>query len=175
MLTAFICAGCGVPLPSTRKRRHKAKTGQARFFCSGKCQLSHEETHPRFKGGRVANTGYRMRRVGQLEHRVIVEKLLGRALPSRVEVHHVNEIRSDNSRGNLVVCENRAYHMLLHARARVLRAGGRPGRDKICGRCRRVLPLADFGEVNKRGRRVPACYCRQCNAAKVREAYAASA
>lgn len=57
------------------------------------------------------------------EHILILEKALGRSLPIRAESHHVNRIRNDNRNCNLVLCENRAYHMLLHQRQRAVEAG----------------------------------------------------
>ena len=50
------------------------------------------------------------------EHILIAEKALNHYLPETAVVHHHNEIKSDNSSGNLVVCENKSYHHILHSR-----------------------------------------------------------
>ncbi len=71
-------------------------------------------------------------------HIVRVEKALGHALPSEARVHHVDENRKNNRNSNLVACQDEAYHQLLHARMRVLRAGGDPNTDKICFKCKEV-------------------------------------
>ena len=69
------------------------------------------------------------------EHFVVAERALGRYLPNEAEVHHVNEVKSDNLNTNLVICENRAFHKLLHARERALKACGNPNWRpcSVCG------------------------------------------
>lgn len=57
-------------------------------------------------------------------HVLVAERALGHYLPPRAEVHHVNENKKDNRPGNLVICEDHAYHMLLHRRLRALKACG---------------------------------------------------
>lgn len=54
------------------------------------------------------------------EHRLIVEGVIGRYLKRRESVHHINEIKNDNRKCNLVLCENESYHRLLHSKMRTL-------------------------------------------------------
>jgi hypothetical protein len=93
--------------------------------------------HPFWKGGRKQDkNGYFLLLLPEhhradphgyvYEHIVIVERLTGIVTAPPMEIHHVNEIKSDNSPSNLVLCPDRAYHQLLHARARIVRAGGDP-------------------------------------------------
>jgi hypothetical protein len=56
------------------------------------------------------------------EHVLVAERALGKFLPPGAMVHHVNEVKADNRGANLVICENHAYHQLLHRRMRKLEA-----------------------------------------------------
>lgn len=69
------------------------------------------------------------------EHVLIAEKALGRYMPDGAEVHHVDGDSSNNANSNLVICQDKAYHKLLHVRTRVLLAGGNPNTDLICSKC----------------------------------------
>jgi len=44
-------------------------------------------------------------------------------MPLKAQVHHVNTERADNRNNNLVICEDSAYHHLLHQRMRAVAAG----------------------------------------------------
>lgn len=59
-----------------------------------------------------------------LEHILVVESALGHFLPRRAAVHHIDENKLHNANGNLVACEDQAYHLLLHRRMRALAACG---------------------------------------------------
>jgi hypothetical protein len=61
---------------------------------------------------------------GVLEHILIVEKVLGRFLSKKEQVHHVNGKTWDNRNTNLVVCNDSEYHKLLHTRMRALKETG---------------------------------------------------
>jgi hypothetical protein len=84
---------------------------------------------PRHPRASIGNGNY------VLEHVVVAERALGKRLPLDVEIHHVNEDKADNRRSNLVICQDHAYHMLIHARQRALRGCGDPSYRR-CRHCR---------------------------------------
>ncbi len=53
-------------------------------------------------------------------HTLIVEKILGHALPLKAEIHHFDGNGKNNKNDNLIVCPSAAYHKLLHRRTEAL-------------------------------------------------------
>jgi hypothetical protein len=110
-----------------------------------------QKRHGNWRGGRTTSgNGYvyveafdhpRADSRGRMyEHIIMIEAAIGRLLPQKACVHHVNEIKNDNRNDNLVVCENQAYHLLLHARTRAYYATGNAHSIK-CAYCRKwMLP-----------------------------------
>ena len=104
---------------------------------------AHGAQHPNWKGGRTLAGKYvrvycpenpRARRNYVPEHILEVEKAMGKPLRRGAEVHHVNQDKQDNRHENLVACQDRTYHKLLHRRARALAECGNPSalRCEIC-------------------------------------------
>jgi hypothetical protein len=58
------------------------------------------------------------------EHVLVASNVLGKPLPPGTDIHHVNEVKHDNRPDNLVICEDTAYHQLLHSRRRAFLACG---------------------------------------------------
>ena len=52
---------------------------------------------------------------------MVAEKALGKPLPKGAEIHHYGK-RDDNTK--LVICQDQAYHKLLHRRMRAIKACG---------------------------------------------------
>jgi hypothetical protein len=101
------------------------------------------------------------------EHILVAERALGRCLPETAEVHHVNRIRQDNSGSNLVICENKKFHRLLHAREDRLNDTGDLNLRR-CSNCSVVQVLDNFNSDpnNWDGR----CgICKSCRTIKRRE------
>jgi len=109
------------------------------------------------------------KRDGKLLHVRMAESALGKPLPDGAQVHHVDGVMSNSVRGNLVICQDHAYHRLLHVRTRVIQAGGNPNTQRICSRCKELRDrLTEFYQKPGRsdGRE---SYCKACSSALVVE------
>ena len=110
-------------------------------YCTFECSIRTGEDSPGWKGGAHINNGYRVidrrreRREGEgsgriFEHRLMMEKIIGRKLTTDEVVHHIDENRLNNSPENLQIL-TRAEHLRLH-----LSANGRWSRKyKNCVSC----------------------------------------
>jgi len=80
---------------------------------------------------------------------VVVTARGGRPIPKGAVVHHVNEDRSDNRPRNLVLCQDQAYHRLIHRRADALKACGHAG-WRLCKVCKTYSDPATMRNVGYR-------------------------
>lgn len=95
-------------------------------------------------------------------HMLVAEQALGHYLPAKSHVHHVDGDPHNNDTRNLVICEDAAYHRLLHVRTRILKAGGDPNVQKICSRCKKLIALQDFGPMTANVGYGRQSACRSC-------------
>lgn len=128
--------------------------------------------HPKWKAGSfIDRDGYVVLapslRIGKSkkEHRVVAERAIGKPLAAKHPVHHHDEDRSNNANANLVICESLGYHKTLHARMRVLKAGGDPDKQKYCYTCSRLLEFAFFTKDAARARSLSPL-CKDCQKAR---------
>src|SRR3990170_5367116 len=110
--------GCGRITKTNRVNdsSHGWTKGEHKRFISGHNLTSLKgKKNGNWKGGRrLSRYGYALVSIPShprassngyvLEHLVMVEDAIGKALPPGACVHHINENRADNSHGNLVVC-----------------------------------------------------------------------
>jgi len=83
--------------------------------------------HPNWKGGKIIRQDdyvciyqpthpFSTKQGYVLEHRLVMEKHLGRYLEPKEVVHHINEITNDNRIENFILFKNRPYHRWFHKR-----------------------------------------------------------
>lgn len=142
------CLGCGAQLIrlqfASKEEAHSAFL--RRNYCGLEC---------RSRSRRVENPIHPYPLVkldsGEWEyaHIAIAQKAIGRPLPEGAEVHHFDENPTNNDPSNLVICQDRAYHKLLHKRQRIVAAGGDPNRERICCRCQLPKPIEVFRKATR--------------------------
>ena len=104
------CDICGKKLKIEEKSHLEKKR-----FCSCSCHMKWEVKYGRLKPiniGRICGRGYVM--VGnKFEHRIIMEKKLGRKLKSEEHIHHIDSNRANNAIDNLAILTN-SEHAKIH-------------------------------------------------------------
>jgi hypothetical protein len=121
-LTRIKCSNCG-----EEKQRRLSRLGWKKMFCDSSCysKWKRGKNSPLWRGGvRVDKDGYilvhnpdhplRDRSNYVREHRLAMEKHIGRLLNKQEIVHHVNGIRKDNRIENLVLHSGHSDHQKKH-------------------------------------------------------------
>jgi hypothetical protein len=151
----FCSCGCGTTLTPFDDK------GRGRRFVHGH--------HWRGKGRprQESIKSYRSGPDGKRHHVVVAEKALGKPLPKGAEVHHVDGVKWNNAPSNLVLCQSHAYHLLLHARARVVKAGGNPNTQRLCCHCKQLWVIENL--LSTRRNQCPRCSSSRQRAARARK------
>lgn len=110
---------------------------------------------PNQAGNSFLRNGYRVIRFKdgsqKYEHVLVAEKALGKPLPEGAEVHHWNEVRTDNRRENLLICPNVGYHNTIHRRMRAKEVSG-DANKKLCVYCKQYDDAGNL-KIYKTGNR----------------------
>ena len=83
------------------------------------------KNNPNYKGGKVKRADnyiiiykpkhpFAINKKYVLEHRLIMEKYIGRYLTKKEVVHHINNINNDNRIENLFLCKNNKEHFIKY-------------------------------------------------------------
>lgn len=113
----FKCPLCGSEVEKIMKDGVKAKV------CSRSCYAKIRERRGPYKSGTVLISGYYYDYLPEhpfstkkgyvAQHRIQAENKIGRMLLPNEDVHHINEIKTDNRQENLMVM-SKSEHSKLH-------------------------------------------------------------
>jgi len=105
-----VCSFCGNNL----KRRKCNTDGYKNYYCNKKCEAKHRTfgENTELKGSYTDMGGYKYHKINgkyRAEHRIVVEREIGRTLESYEFIHHLNGIRKDNRIENLTIVTNKTH------------------------------------------------------------------
>lgn len=103
----FVCKSCNKTVSSTRPRRQ---------FCSKQCRGKSMvgEKSIFWKGGRTPDGYQRDFTSRRIQHRVVMEAMIGRPLNKSEVVHHIDRVRSNNATDNLYLFHCNRCHIHFH-------------------------------------------------------------
>lgn len=119
------CLQCSKEFPRFIPSKSGRMTYSERKFCSSQCRKAYHLEHPHKKCFRKGATrqygdGYIYEKVGEKvwipQHRLVMERELGRKLKRGEDVHHKNGVKTDNRPENLQVV-TKSQHQQIHAAA----------------------------------------------------------
>lgn len=118
------CEICGKEFYKRNSEIRRSKHHYCNIECSSK-RLGIPELNPKWNGGRKTYNGYYAllrpehpfaNKAGYVyEHRLVMEKILGRYLKPEEVVHHIDENKKNNIIENLMLFENCGKHTQHHA------------------------------------------------------------
>ncbi len=167
--------GCGFSAPiakGTDSRRGWIKGKPIRFINGHNNNLRKGKRSVAWKGGVIKKRGRilifipgpsQATKQGYVyRSRVVATRAMRKPLPKKSIVHHFDEDCGNDENGNLVVCEDRAYHLFLHQRKRAFDAC-KHAHWRKCVRCKKYDNPTNL-HIN--GHNV---YHRKCNTEYERE------
>lgn len=105
--------------PDIYKREVSLRKSRAKMGKKNPMFELYGDQHHNFKGDIFTKDGYLQRKVDgryELVHRIVMAKLLGlRSLPDTMDVHHIDDVKTNNSEDNLALV-TRGGHRGLHAK-----------------------------------------------------------
>jgi uncharacterized protein (DUF1330 family) len=119
------CIYCGKTFYKlTGNRNRGKKKWEKRKFCSRLCAITYMGKNNRKDSGKTTKKGYVLILSPNhpnkdfkgyvREHRLVMERYLGRYLSPKEIVHHINEIKSDNRIENLELFKTSSEHYQFH-------------------------------------------------------------
>ena len=109
----------------SKETKQKISKNNAKYWLGKKRIAFVGKGHPYWKGGkRIDERGYIRVWIGsnkwKYEHRLVMEKYLGRYLRPKEIVHHIDENVANNSLNNLMLFPNNVAHLKYHREDRCL-------------------------------------------------------
>lgn len=143
-----------------------SKVASRKAMCNNCYRMMRKYGDPLFRANRPMGagtphiSGYWMFEIGNrsvLRHVLIAETAIGKRLPPKAEVHHVDCNKGNDTNANLVVCQDRRYHLLLHKRTAAMQACGHADWIK-CQICKQYSPAEEIKSYSNGVKWHPACW-----------------
>lgn len=97
------------------------------------------------------------------EHVAVAERALRKPLPKGAIVHHIDGDKHNNAPSNLVICQDRPYHNLIHRRERAMFMAGDADAlcCQVCGTYENQWDMRDYKNGPQRFRIHGMCLARR--------------